>query len=74
MNTKKLSNGINQGIENIKKTALIFGGSDNITLKVTKKKTLKAVFPIKGKLHFNLFINRKPLGVYIFNGKNWESE
>ena len=46
-------------------------GSTKISKKATKKKTLKAIFPISGQPHFNLFINDKIYGSFLFNGKEW---
>jgi hypothetical protein len=71
MPTKELSKGMLKALEEIKKTALDFGGDSTIKIKATKKKTLKAVFPIDGQLHFNLYINDKIFGSYLFNGKDW---
>jgi hypothetical protein len=47
-------------------------GSTRISKKATKKKTVKAIFPIRGKPHFNLFINDKIYGSFLFNGKEWK--
>jgi len=43
----------------------------HMTKKATKKKTVKAVFPISGQPHFNLYINDKIHSSYLFNGKEW---
>lgn len=71
MPTKQLSKGMLKALEDIKDTAKTFGGDSTIKVKATKKKTLKAVFPIKGQLHFNLYINDRIFGSYLFNGKKW---
>jgi hypothetical protein len=71
MPTKELSKGMLKALEDIKDTAKTFGGDSTIKVKATKKKTLKAVFPISGELHFNLYINDKIFGSYLFNGKEW---
>lgn len=46
--------------------------SKKITEKVTKNKTLKAVFLIPRQPHFNLFVNDKLYATYLFNGKDWK--
>ena len=46
-------------------------GNLRMTKKATKKKTVKAIFPIPGQPHFNLYINDKIHSSYLFNGKEW---
>jgi hypothetical protein len=62
---------IKQEAEKLYKNKDIFG-STKISKKATKKKNLKAIFPIPGQPHFNLFINDKIHGSFLFNGKEWK--
>lgn len=69
MPTKQLSNGMLKALEDIKKRILT--GEERIKIKATKNKTLLAVVPIKSQKHFNLYINNKIFGSYLFDGKDW---
>jgi hypothetical protein len=62
---------IKQEAEKLYNSKDIFS-STKISKKATKKKTLKAIFPITGKPHFNLYINDKIYGSFLFNGEEWK--
>lgn len=70
MPTKQLSNGMLKVLEDIKKK--ILSGEQRVKIKATKNKTLLAVVPIKSQKHFNLYVNDKIFGSYLFDGKDWK--
>lgn len=69
MPTKNLSRAMIKCLEDIKQRILC--GEERITIKATKNKTLLAIVPIKGQKHFNLYVNNKIFGSYLFDGKDW---